>query len=48
MVSETILDEFLASSTHKPKLVFIAACTSEKIGKLFQRHGVEHIICIGE
>ena len=46
MVSEENLEFLIKSAQHKIELVFIAACDSQKIGNVFQKHGVEHIICV--
>lgn len=49
MVSEDELKNLMDSRKNadlKIQLIFIAACTSEKIGELFQKYGVEHIICV--
>ena len=31
---------------HKLDLVFVAACNSEDIGRIFQSFGVKHVICV--
>ena len=33
-------------SQHELDLVFVAACDSQDIGRIFQRNGARHVICV--
>lgn len=36
----------MMKSSHELDLVFVAACDSQDIGRIFQRHGAKHVICV--
>ena len=46
MVSATELGEFMSKAKQKLDVVFVAACESEGIGRIFQRNGARHVVCV--
>ena len=46
LVTEEQLTNLLKSSQKKIELIFLAACDSERIGKIFQKCGIPHVICV--
>jgi len=46
LVSGEQLQNFMQSTKHQIDVVFVAACDSEYIGKIFQRCGAKHVVCV--
>ena len=46
LVSAQELGEFMQKTKHVMDVVFVAACDSKDIGKIFQRSGAKHVICV--
>ena len=47
LVSALTLRDFLVTETkHDIDLIVVAACQSEKIGRIFQKCGVKHVVCV--
>ena len=46
LVTEEQLTNLLKSSQKKIELIFLAACDSERVGKIFQKCGIPHVICV--
>ena len=40
------LDEFIQNSSKKFSLVFVAACDSELVGKIFRLNNADHVVCV--
>lgn len=47
-MGENKIFEMLGNSLHKIKLVFISSCHSERVGAIFSKAGVKHVIAIRE
>ena len=45
LLSDDELDEFLKKEVHKLDLVYLAACDSEEIAKIFLKNGAKQVIC---
>ena|ERR1719438_95524 len=46
LVSEKELNKLISSTMPNLDLVFVAACQSEFVGKIFQKCGARHVICV--
>lgn len=46
LVSAKQLRIYMESSDHRIDVVYVAACDSEDIGRIFQRCGARHVVCI--
>ena len=46
LISSKDLREHVTKSPHVIDLVFVAACQSEDIGKIFQECGARHVVCV--
>lgn len=46
LVSAIELKHLLESSPHEIDLIVVAACDSKTIGRIFQRCGVRHVVCV--
>ena len=46
MVCANELGQFMSKASEKIDVVFVAACTSEGVGKIFHRYGASHVICV--
>lgn len=46
MICALDLKKFLEKTPHDIDLIVVAACTSERIGRIFQRCGVRHVVCV--
>lgn len=46
LVSAQELGAFMKTGHTELEVVFVAACDSEEIGKIFQRNGAKHVICV--
>jgi hypothetical protein len=46
LVSAKQLRLLMQSTEHQIDVVFVAACDSEDIGRIFQRCGAKHVICV--
>ena len=48
LVSSKQLTKLIKNNGVKFELVFVAACKSEFVGRIFQRAGAKHVICVKE
>ena len=48
LVSSKQLNKLIRQYGVKLELVFVAACKSEFVGRIFQRAGAKHVICVKE
>ena len=46
LVSARLLRMVMAQSTNEIEIIFVAACDSEGIGRIFQQCGVKHVVCV--
>ena len=46
LLSAKHLRSLLDSHQHEIDLIFVAACDSEFIGRIFQRCGAKHVVCV--
>ena len=46
LVSENTLNKLIRQTMPTLSLVFVAACDSEFVGKIFQKCGARHVICV--
>ena len=46
LVSAHQLGEFMKKAKADLDLVFVAACDSQDIGRIFQRNGARHVVCV--
>ena len=46
LVSAQQLGDFMRKNSADLELVFVAACDSQEIGRIFQRNGARHVVCV--
>ena len=46
LVSSCKLHKLITSTLPNLDLVFVAACDSEFVGRIFQKCGVKHVVCV--
>ena len=46
LVSASQLRELMKKTNQELDVVFVAACDSQDIGRIFQRNGARHVVCV--